>query len=294
MSGASGLKIITNSFFGNYFSTVLSLTIILYLFGFLGLISININRFVNYSKENIFFYIELKDDANEATVFSFQKKLEALPSTKPLSVSFISRDEATELLKENNFLSQEDISLFGQSLLPDMIKFNISSKYFTEYKSIIKEIQSEEFVEHVFFSESPVHFLSSGVHRLSVFLLVLMIFFIFVASTFITNSIKLLLLCNKDFLLTLHLSGATLEYISKPYLKHHLFKGFISSVFAIFFLWMTHYFLESETWTFLKFNIDVSFAFLSFLMLFTGLFLSWFCTKHSINRFLNKRAVNWF
>lgn len=294
MSKGASHKISNPKTYVNYISAIISLTIMLYLLGISGLGAIYTNQLVNWSKENIPFYVELKDDANKALVFSFQKKLEVSTYAKPQTVEYLSKEQALELLGEDDeFLAKEDVMLFGENLLPNMIRFCIKNEKFGGYEEIVKEIEANEFVEHVFYTEDPAQNLARRVYRLEIILLVLMLFFIFVAITLIKNTLKLLLVANKDLLKTMQLVGSTREYMVKPYINQSLKNGLLSGIIAIGCIWVTRYLLQSELGALFKYNIDMWTIILSSIVLFTGVFLSWICTRHSINKYFKKPVEEW-
>ncbi len=265
----------------------------LYLLGMWGLVVIYANQSINYSKEHIPFYIELKDDANEALVFSFQKKLEASAYAKAQSVEYLSKEDALEQLKGDEVLTQDDVMLFGENLLPNMIRFCIEKEYFADYERIVAEIKENDFVEHIFYTEVPAKNLAGKVYRLELILSVLMLFFIFVVITLIKNTLKLILLSNKDLIQTMQLVGSTWEYMSKPYIKQSLKNGLLSGVLAIGCIWGTRYLLEGELGSLIQYDINLWTAALSVVVLMVGVALSWLCTRHSVRKYLAKPVYEW-
>jgi cell division protein FtsX len=127
--------------FINYVATVISLIIMLYLLGVWGLLAIYTNQFLNYSKENIPFYVELKDDAVESQVFAFQKELETSAFVRPKTVTYISKEDALDLFENDEIMTKEDVLLFGENLLPNMIRFYLNNTHFSDYEKIVKEMK---------------------------------------------------------------------------------------------------------------------------------------------------------
>lgn len=277
----------------NYIATVVSLIIMLYLLGVWGLLAIYTNQFLNYSKENIPFYIELKDDAGEAQVFAFQKELEANAFVRDKRVEYISKDQALDIFEEDEIMTKEDILLFGENLLPNMIRFYLDDQHFSNYEVIVKEIQANDFVEHVFYTEAPAESLSGKVYRLEIILLVLMLFFIFVVVTLMKNTLKLTFLANKDLINTLQMVGATLEKMGAPYTRQSLKNGLLSSIIAVAFLWLTRVLLESGLVTYEQYDLDFWTIILSITIIVIGVFLSWICTRHSVHKYLKKPVDEW-
>jgi cell division transport system permease protein len=277
----------------NYMATIISLIIMLYLLGVWGLLAIYTNQFLNYSKENIPFYIEIKDDAGESQVFAFQKELEASTFVREKTVEYISKEAALDLFEGDEIMTKEDVLLFGENLLPNMIRFYLDDAHFSNYEQIVKEIKKNTFVEHVFYTEGPAENLSSKVYRLEIILLVLMLFFIFVVVTLIKNTLKLTFLANKDLIRTMQLVGATLEKMAAPYIRQSLKNGLLSGIIAVAFLWLTRILLESGLGTFEQYDLDFWTSILSAIVIVVGVFLSWICTRHSIQKYLNKPVEEW-
>lgn len=265
----------------------------LYLLGVWGILAIYTNQLIHYSKESIPFYVELKDDANEALVFAFQKKLEASDFVKKQTVAYISKDQALETLEGDAVLAKEDVLLFGENLLPNMIRFSLNEAHFSNYETIIADIQAMNFVEQVFYTEMPTQKLSTKVYRLEIILLVLLLFFIFVVVTLIKNTLKLILLANKGRIQTMQLVGATLEQMTQPYIRQSLKNGLFSALVAIACLWLTRMILESGLGTFAQYDLDFWTGILSATIVLVGTFSSWICTKHSVQKYLTKSVDEW-
>lgn len=283
----------TSKTFVNYIATTISLIIMLYLLGVWGLLAIYTNQFLNYSKESIPFYIELKDDAGESQVFAFQKELEASTFVRSKTVEYISKEDALDLFDDDEIMTKEDVLLFGENLLPNMIRFYLNDAHFSEYEKIVKEIQGNAFVEHVFYTKAPAESLSGKVYRLEIILLVLMLFFIFVVVTLMKNTLKLTFLGNKDLIKTMQMVGATLEKMTAPYIRQSLKNGLLSGLIAVAFLWLTRILLESGLGTFEQYDLDFWTRILSGIVIVIGVLLSWICTRHSVHKYLKKPVEEW-
>jgi len=292
MPSSAADKINQSGTFWNYISAIISMTIMLYLLGAWGALAITANQFINFSKENIAFYIELKDDANEATVFAFQKKLEAATYTKKKSVRYIPKEQALDELKDDAILTEEDVLLFGENLLPNMLRFTLNKDHFADYAQVVAEIENEDFVNQVFYTDAIAQNISTKVYRLELILIVLMIFFIFVVLTIIKNTLKLLLIANKSVIRTMQMVGATVEKMAKPYLRQSIYNGLLSSLAAIVALWGSRYLLEIDLGQ-LSLNINIWMAFLSGLIVLVGLLLSWGATRQSVYKHLKKPVDEW-
>jgi cell division transport system permease protein len=289
MSKNIAYKISPSGTYFNYIATIFSMLIMLYLLGLIGLVVISTDSFLASSKESIIFYVELADETKQADVFSFQKKLEQAVYTKPQSVTYISNEEGLRGLQAEEILTKEEEKLLGENLLPNMISFVINEANFANYPKIISRIEREAFVTKVFYTDTPAQNLSTKVYRLEIILILLVIFFIFVAITLIKNTLKLLLIANKDQIQTLQTVGATFDYIARPYLKRGFRNGWLSSSLAVVALWLTYWGLSD--WNILtnqKAMISISIALVTL-----GTFLYWIVTRQSIKKHLTTPISDW-
>lgn len=285
-------SITNNQTFKNYFATIVSLVMLLYLLGISGIVTLGAGYELNQTKEAVAFFIELEDDANEGIVFAFQKKLEASSYVKKKTVQYITKEEGLTLLSEDEALDEEDVLLFGENLLPNIIKFSLKEAYFADYESIIQEIEQNDFVGRVFFEEAPTKNLAGKAYSIEIILLVLVIFFIFVVITLIKNTLKLLFLSNKESIRTMQMAGATIDYISKPYLQQAIKNGILSgliamiAVFATLYWWSNSNILNNQTLAVVIYSC-------LFIIIITGVLLSWLSTKHSVKKYLTQPVENW-
>ena len=150
-------------------SVVISLSLVLFVVGLLGLILINAQRLSNYVKENIGFTIILKERVNEMEIMRFQKVLDAADFSK--SSSFVSKKQATIDLKKE--LGEDFVSFLGYSPLLSSIDVKLNAAYSnTDSLSVIKkELSKSTAVHDIFYQETLIDKLNSNVSRLTFFLL---------------------------------------------------------------------------------------------------------------------------
>ena len=67
----------------SYFTSVVSITLVLFLLGLAGLLILNAKKLSEYVKENIGISVYISDDAREVDVFSLQKTLDAKKYVTP-------------------------------------------------------------------------------------------------------------------------------------------------------------------------------------------------------------------
>ncbi|HNW56693.1 MAG TPA: permease-like cell division protein FtsX, partial [Bacteroidales bacterium] len=82
----------------SYLTLIVSVSLVLFLLGVLGLVLINARELSDYFRESLSFSVMLDDEAKEADIRMLQKDLDAKPYIK--STGYVSKDEAATKMKE--------------------------------------------------------------------------------------------------------------------------------------------------------------------------------------------------
>src|SRR6056297_2321284 len=82
----------------SYVTTVISISLVLFLLGIIGLLFLNAQRLSTYVKENLGFTVLVNDNSREAEVQRLQKILNASPYVR--QANYVSEDDAAEILQE--------------------------------------------------------------------------------------------------------------------------------------------------------------------------------------------------
>ena len=274
-------KLLKWKIFSSSASVVISLSLVLFIVGLLGLILINAQRLTDYVKENIGFTIMLKDGITEIQTSTFQKKLEVENFTK--SVNFISKEQATEELKTD--LGEDFVEFLGYSPLLSSIDVKLNADYANtdSLQQITAELMADPVVFEAYYQKDLVDKLNSNVKRLSFFLLVFCILLFFIAFVLINNTIRLSVYSKRFLIRTMRLVGATDSFIQKPFLIKGLYQGFYSSIFAVFMMIGALQLVQED-----YLNIDdLKIIGIVFILIFlSGLILSLFSTFFAVKKYL--------
>jgi cell division transport system permease protein len=96
---------------GSYLTLVISVSLVLFLLGLLGLIIINASELSDYFRESLSFSVMLDDESREADIRMLQKDLDAKHYVK--STQYVSKDDAAVKMKEE--LGEDFISFLGDN-----------------------------------------------------------------------------------------------------------------------------------------------------------------------------------
>jgi len=265
-------------------SVVISLSLVLFVVGLLGLVLINAQKLSDYVKENIGFTIMLKDGVNEIETLKFQKILDASDFAK--STSFTTKEQATADLKTD--LGEDFVEFLGYSPLLASIDVKLNAEYGNtdSLQIITNELSENANVFEVYYQKDLIDKLNSNVNRLSFFLLIFCVLLFFIAFALINNTIRLSVYSKRFLIRTMRLVGSTNSFIQKPFLSKGIYQGIYSSLFAIFMLIGAIQLVQGDTANML--NIDdlkiIGIVFL--LILASGLFISIFSTFFAVRKFI--------
>jgi len=267
-------------------SVVISLSLVLFVIGLLGLVLINAQRLSNYVKENIGFTIMLKEGVNEIEIMNFQKILDAADFAK--SSTFVSKEQATKDLQ--NDLGEDFVSFLGYSPLLASVDVKLNASYAnTDSLAVIKtELNDYPVVHTIFYQENLIDKLNSNVNRLSFFLLSFCLLLFVIAFALINNTIRLSVYSKRFLIRTMRLVGATNSFIQKPFLVKGIYQGIYSSIFAIFMLIGSIQLIQSETASMLNITDLKIIGFIFILVFIFGFFLSWISTFFAVRKFIKQ------
>ena len=265
-------------------SVVISLSLVLFVVGLLGLVLINAQRLSDYVKENIGFTIMLEDGVTEIETIKFQKELDASNFAK--STTFITKEQATENLK--NDLGEDFVEFLGYSPLLTSIDVKLNANYANtdSLQQITSELNNNPVVFEAYYQKDLVDKLNKNVNKLSFFLLMFCGLLFFIAFALINNTIRLSVYAKRFLIRTMRLVGATNSFIQKPFLIKGVYQGVYSAIFAIFMLIGAIQLVQGDTADMLNID-DLKIIGIIFLVIFiSGMIISLFSTFFAVRKYL--------
>jgi len=269
---------------GSYLTLVISVSLVLFLLGILGLVIINAKELSDYFRESLSFSVILDEDAREADIRMLQKDLDAKPSVK--STEYVSRDEAAIKMKEE--MGEDFISFLGDNPLPPSIDVYLYAGY-TNRDSVgkfEKYILEYPFVKEVWYEDSLLYLINENVRKISIFLLIISSFLFLIAVTIINNTIRLAIYSKRFLIRTMQLVGATRSFIRKPFLIRSIYHGVLAALTAMLLLMGLLYLIEKEFLMFFTFESTKLLVILGILLIIAGILINLVSTFLSVNRYL--------
>ncbi len=268
----------------SYFTTIISIALVLFVLGIIGLLLLNANRLSTYVKENLGFTILLKDNARNAEV----KRLEKLLTTSDFikSTEYIDKDRAAKELQDelgedfvdflgyNPLLSSIDVKLYADYTSPDSI---------AKIEKILLEFPQ---IKEVYYQKNLVHLVHKNVSRISFVLSIFAILLLTIAIALINNTIRLSVYSKRFLIRTMQLVGATKGFIRKPFFIQGIVHGFMGAAIAIVLLAGLIYVTSKELVEVVGFqNLDLIFILFG-LVILLGILITSISTYFSVNKYL--------
>jgi cell division transport system permease protein len=272
----------------SYFSVVMSISLVLFLLGLLGLFLINSNQLSRYFKEQIPLSIYLKDSAKEVEINQLKQSLEMADYTK--SATYVSKEEAAEQHMET--IGEDYLEFLGYNPLQNSIDVELLADFVTseQLKEIADEISLKDFVAEVEYDELLVELFDKNIKVISFWVLVFSGVFLIIAVLLINSSIRLSVYAKRFTIKTMQMVGATKHFIRRPFIWKSIRLGFIGSIIAIIGVTGALYLLDNA-WPQLELLSDkMLLGGLFLFIILMGIFIAWLSTFFATQRFLNLRT----
>ncbi|WP_298323557.1 ABC transporter permease [uncultured Dokdonia sp.] len=272
----------------SYFSVVISIALVLFLLGILGLLVLNTKKVADYFKETIAVGVYFKDGAKDVEMKQLEKSLSLAEYTK--SIQFVSKEEAAEAHSEA--LGENFVDYLGENPLQNSIDLYLNADYVSAEKvsEIAAEIASKNFVEEVTYDKPLISLLNDNIKKMSLWILIISGIFTFIAVLLINSSIRLSVYAKRFTIKTMQMVGATKKFIRRPFVWKSVRLGIIGALIAIAGMAGVLYYANKTfpQLTLLDDPLLLGALFGGVFMM--GIVITWFSTFLATQRFLNLRT----
>ncbi len=275
----------------SYFTSVISITLVLFVLGSFGLIVLHANMISKHIKENIQMDVYMKKNAKEAEIKRLRKELDATDGVK--STKYISAEEAKDLYKKE--IGEDFIEfLEGENPLHSSIEIHLNETYANveELKKLSQQIKKRDIVEDVRFYEDYVDTINNNIGRLSIFFMIVSALLLLISIVLINNTIRLSVYANRFIIRSMKLIGATPSFIRKPFIMQGIVQGIISSILSIGLLISILYKLNQYYPDLVNLNHIDFYLILFTAILILGIILTWSSSSLSVRKFLKMKIDN--
>ena len=231
---ASENRLIKRRLAGAWISSVISITLVLFLVGVASLLLVNAKSVSDYFKENVQISVLMKQDVSESDAMDFATSLDMRPYIK--GTRFISKAEGTKEMAD--MLGEDFLNVFETAPIPVSIDVNLKAEYVSpdSLKVVRKEIAESPLVEEVVYQQSLVDKLNTNLAKISLILAIFVGLLLFISFVLINNTVRLNVFSKRFTIHTMKLVGATKSFIRGPFLGQSVFQGLFSALLAILML----------------------------------------------------------
>ena len=226
MPGIKNKRLVTS-----YFSIVIIMSIVLFLYSFFGLFLISSDSIINKFKEDFTVSIYLKENVKNIEINQLRNEL--LMSDFIDKVNYISKEEAVAIMKEE--YGEEFIKSLGFNPLLGSIDINLKSNYVNSKKldSISRLILKKNYIDEIIYDRDFINMINKNIKKISFWIIPAIIFSLLITFLIINSSIRLSIYAKRNIIKTMQLVGATRSFIRIPFIKTNLLLSLISSTIAI-------------------------------------------------------------
>ena len=235
-------------------TVVISIALVLFLLGLMGLILINAQKYSDYIKEQLVvnaYFDENYDDKDSAKIVkqeneAFQKIQKLAPVKR---ATYISREMAAEEAKKS--MGIESSALFEENIFPSSVEVALKPQYVDPEKidEAIKQIKATPGIVDVKNNSTLMVEVYNNLTNIMKWILGFSILFLILAVVLINNSIRLKIFSKRFIIKTMQLVGAKRRFILKPFIKEAAILGLIGAVLGIAVLFGAWYYFITQIGT---------------------------------------------
>jgi cell division transport system permease protein len=269
----------------SYVSSIVSISLVLFLLGLIGLLLLYTNKISTHVKEKLKLTVYLKEHVREVDILRIQKNLDAKHYVK--ETEYITKKQAAiDFQKE---LGENFIDFLGSNPLPPSIDVRLYAVYANSdsIKEIKKDLSKFSQIDEVYYQEPLIHLINKNLKKISLIVLIICGLLFLVVVTLINNTISLSIYSKRFLIRTMQIVGANNSFIRRPFLFKSILHGTIGSMIAIGMLSVMIYLIQNEMEGIINFQDFKILSILFIIVLLTGIIISWVSTYFAVNRYLN-------
>jgi cell division transport system permease protein len=267
---------------------VLSIALVLFLLGLLGLLVINAQKVADHFKEQVTVTIYLKETAKDIEIKQLEKSLAMADYVK--STNYVSKQKAAEILKANN--GEDFMTFLGFNPLQNSIDLNLKADFVTnkKLKEISENTLKKDFVDEVSYDNDLVNLMNDNVKKISFWVLLLSGIFTLIAVLLINSSIRLSVYSKRFTIKTMQMVGATKRFIRKPFIFKSIRLGILGAIIALAGMAVVLYYTNKTFPELQVLKNQVYIIGLFGVVFMLGIIITWFSTFLATSRFLNLKT----
>ena len=269
----------------SYISVVISIALVLFMVGILGLVLLKSTLVANRVKEKVAITLFIKDKVTQKQIKTFRESLAKEEFAK--RVIYTSKTQAAK--KYSKEIGEDFLQFLGKNPLKNGVDIYLKAAYVTPEKmqELETRFSKNAFVADVSYDKPLINLLTKNIKRISFWLFLLSGFFGLIAIILINSSIRLSIYAKRFNIKTMQMVGATKSFIRKPFIWRSIKLGFVAAVLALIGLAVVIYYIDKYAPTLNLLTDYVTLGYLVGGVVFTAFIITWISTFFATQRFLN-------
>lgn len=274
----------------SYLYAIIGVSLVLFLFGIVGWLFLNLKRSGEMFRENIQVHAYIQRSATKKQIDSLQNYISAIPYVK--NMEYITKEKATAKWNSENDTTWKNF--LNNSPLPESIDFYVKSDYMNRDSIASLQYNLESNFGGRIMSE--FQYPNEIVGKVSVYtkyiaagILMFAIILSIIVIISIDNTIRLAMYSNRFLIKTMQMVGATRGFIVRPLNIRAVINGLIAAgiaIVAVFcFIFMIEYFVEPLK----ELRDGKTMAIIIFGIIVAGVSISYASTHRSVLKYLKMK-----
>lgn len=276
------------SLFNMYFTTTISISLVLFLVGLECVLLMSAHELVRHVRENVVLTVVLSDMASQEDVARLDNLMQVAPYAN--GSDYISREEALQEHIDN--LGEDPQKFLGYNPLTDAFEVNLHAEYaqIDSIHVIEQSLLALPYVDKVIYQADIVKQLDSNLQEASLILLAIALALLVIALVLISNTIQLQVYSKRFLINTMRLVGATPWVIKWPFIRRNMLMGIEAACVALLMLAATYYYFVNRLGIRLFALTEQNIAIIIVAVVFVGWFITFFASLAATNRYIRMKT----
>ncbi len=272
----------------SYFSVVLSIFLVLFLLGILGLFVINSKKLADDFKEEIAMTVFFKNDAQEADLTAFGDELKTAAFAR--KYKYVSKEVAAA--EHKDVIGEDFMQFLGMNPLQNSFDIYLKADYVVNdsITKVERKLRQNELISDIVYDKQLVTLVNENIQRITLYILIASGFLAFIAVLLINSSMRLSIHSNRFIIKTMQMVGATKSFIRKPFIWRSIKLGVIGAVLAVLALMGVLYYVEFNFPNLGIIDDPLLVGLVLVGVIAVGILITWVSTFIATQRFLNLRT----
>lgn len=239
----------------SFWPTIISMSMVLFVTGLLGVISIYAKSLAGFYKENFEIFVFFTDSTNTQEARQIESDIRLYPFVN--NTGFLDREIAAR--KEISRLGNDFIKTLGYNPIPHALQINIKSEYADEEKMLVIENQLRKLsqVDDVRYAKDDlgknlITQINKNFQTVEIILGGLAVVFLLIALALINSTVRINMFARRFIIKSMQYVGASDWFIIRPFLGMYtlyaVLSVFISYAMLAGLIYMAENYLQQGNW----------------------------------------------